>query len=197
MRIPDEAEHPRLASGDASPPGGGEGQPDSLNNLIKERPMRHPQREIKDTAKVRELLKGCATLQLGLWDGDRPYVVTVDFGYADNAVFFHGALAGRKMDCIRANGLAAFTTVVESELIRAEDGCGYTTHYTSISGFGRAVVLEDPQAKAAALDVILAQHQGPTGGYPEEVLRKTAVVRIDVEELVGKVNPAYPGDPQI
>ena len=159
--------------------------------------MRHPKREIKDKAKVEALLKSCMTMQLGLWDGGRPYVVTVDFGYADNAVYFHSADAGRKMDCIRANGLAAFTTVVESELIRAEDGCGYTTHFTSITGHGRATVLDAPEAKAAGLDVILAQHQGPTGGYPEKVLRKTAVVRIDLDELVGKVNPAYPGDPQI
>ncbi|MDK2956439.1 MAG: uncharacterized protein PWQ57_1935 [Desulfovibrionales bacterium] len=159
--------------------------------------MRHPKREIKDRKRVEELLRSCATLQLGLWDGEKPYVVTVDFGYTDNAIFFHSAMDGRKMDCIRANGLASFTTVVEKELIRAEDGCGYTTHYTSISGSGRAVVIETPKAKAAALDVILAQHQGPTGGYPDNVLQRTAVVRIDLDELVGKVNPAYPGDPQI
>jgi hypothetical protein len=159
--------------------------------------MRHPKREIQDKARVEALLKSCTTLQLGLWDGERPYAVTVDFGYADNAVYFHGALAGRKMDCIRSNGLAAFTTVVESELIRAEDGCGYTTHFTSVCGRGRAVILDDPADKARGLDVILTQHGGPLGGFPEKVLGKTAVVRIDLEELVGKVNPAYPGDPQI
>ncbi|WP_320172413.1 pyridoxamine 5'-phosphate oxidase family protein [Maridesulfovibrio sp.] len=159
--------------------------------------MRHPKREIKDRNKVEELLKSCTTMQLGLWDGVKPYAVTVNFGYADNAVYFHSAMEGLKMDCVRANGLVAFTTVVESELIRAEDGCGYTTHYTSVSGFGKATLLEAPEDKAAALDVILAQHQGPTGGYPDKVLQKTAVVRIDLDELVGKVNPAYPGDPQI
>lgn len=159
--------------------------------------MRHPKRELRDKAKVEELLKGCTTMQLALWDGAAPYAVTVNFGYADNAVYFHGAREGRKMDCIRANGLAAFTAVAESELIRAEDGCGYTTHYTSISGRGKAEILEDPAAKGAALDVILAQHDGPTGGYPEKVLDRTAVVRIELDELVGKVNPAYPGDPQI
>jgi hypothetical protein len=159
--------------------------------------MRHPKREIQDKAKVEELLKGCTTMQLALWDGDMPYAVTVNFGYADNAVYFHSAMDGRKMDCIRKNGLAAFISVVESELIRAEDGCGYTTHFTSITGCGRATVLEDPADKAAGLDVILAQHDGPTGGYPEKVLSRTAVVRIDLDELVGKVNPAYPGDPQI
>lgn len=154
--------------------------------------MRKANREIKDKARVEELLRGCTTMQLGLWDGSEPYVVTVNFGYAGGAVYFHCAMEGRKMDCIRANGLVAFTTVVESELVRGDDGCGYTTHYTSITGSGCATILEDPADKSKGLDVILAQHGGPTGGYPEKVLGHTAVVRVDLDKLVGKTNPTPP-----
>ncbi|WP_461208272.1 pyridoxamine 5'-phosphate oxidase family protein [Desulfocurvus sp. DL9XJH121] len=159
--------------------------------------MRHEKREIKDKARVEALLTSCLTMQLGLWDGERPYVATVNFGYRDGAVYFHGAAKGRKMDCIRANGLVSFATVVDSELIRAEKGCGFTTHYTSVTGFGRAEVLTDPQDKARALDVIMAQHGGPVDSYDPKVLEYTAVVRVALEQLTGKVNPAYPGDPQV
>jgi uncharacterized protein len=136
-------------------------------------------------------------MQLGLWDGAEPYVVTVNFGYRDGAIYFHSAAEGRKIDCIRANGLVSFATVVESELIRAEDGCGFTTHFTSVTGFGHGTLLEGPEEKAQGLDVILAHHHGPTGGYDPRVLAKTAVVRVKLEKLVGKVNPAFQGDPQI
>lgn len=159
--------------------------------------MRHEKREIKDKAKVEALLAGCQTMQLGLWDGREPYVATVNFGYRDGAVYFHGAAEGRKMDCIRANGLVSFAAVADSELIRAEKGCGFTTHYTSVTGFGRAEVLTNPGDKARALDVIMAQHGGPEGSYDPRVLEYTAVVRVRLETLTGKVNPAYPGDPQI
>ena len=42
--------------------------------------MRKEKRAIKDKAKVEALLRRCQTLQLGLWDGAEPYVVTVNFG---------------------------------------------------------------------------------------------------------------------
>ena len=159
--------------------------------------MRQKKREIRDKAKVEELLRGCRTMQLGLWDGAEPYVATVNFGYADNAVYFHSALEGRKMECVKANGLVSFACVAASELILADKACGYSTHYTSITGFGRGRLLESAEEKAAGLDVILAQHGGPTGEYDARVLERTAVVKVALERLVGKVNPAYPGDPQI
>jgi uncharacterized protein len=159
--------------------------------------MRQKKREIQDKAQVEKLLRGCRTVQLGLWDGAEPYVVTVNFGYAENVIYFHSAKEGRKMRCIKENGLVSFATVVASELITAPKACGYSTYYTSITGFGRGKILESAEDKAAGMDVILAQHGGPTGAYDARVLERTAVIRVELERLVGKVNPAYPGDPQI
>ncbi|GAB6036437.1 hypothetical protein JCM15519_09960 [Fundidesulfovibrio butyratiphilus] len=152
--------------------------------------MRKAKREIKDKSLVEALLRRCRILHLALWDGERPYAVTVNFGYAEGAVFFHCAPEGRKIECLRKNGLVSFQAVAEYELVRQVKGCGYTTHYKSISGFGTACELADPAEKTAALNVIMAQHEGPTGEYPPEVLERTAVVRIDVREMTGKSNPA-------
>jgi hypothetical protein len=159
--------------------------------------MRKAKREIKDKTMVEALLRRCHTVHLGLWDGKEPYVVTVDFGYEAGAIYFHSAPEGRKADCIRENGLVSFQAVAECELIRAEKGCGFTTHYKSVSGFGHGVFLTDPAEKAKGLDVIMQHHDGPTGGYEPNVLARTEVVRVALETLVGKVNPAFPGDPQI
>jgi len=87
--------------------------------------------------------------------------------------------------------------VVENELIRDRKACGFSTHYKSVSGFGRAEFLSDPADKAHGLDVIMAHHGGPVGSYEPKVLERTAVVRVAIESLVGKVNPAFEGDPQI
>ncbi len=159
--------------------------------------MRKEKRAIRDTAAIEEMLRRCRTLQLGLWDGEEPYVVTVNFGYEAGAIYFHSALAGRKLDCVRRNGLVSFFTMVESELIRADSPCGYTTHFKSVTGVGRGEELTDPDAKAAGLAIIMAQHGGPTTGFDPRVLARTAVVRVNIREMVGKVNPAFAGDPQV
>ena len=159
--------------------------------------MRKEKRAIRDKAAIESLLRSCRTMQLGLWDGREPYVVTVNFGYEDGAVYFHSALEGRKMDCIRANGLVSFVAVAESELIREELPCGFTTHYKSVSGFGHGHILDDPADKAAGLAVIMRHHDGPEAGFDARVLERTAVVRVVLRDLIGKVNPAFSGDPQV
>ena len=159
--------------------------------------MRKENRAIRDRNVIEGLLRRCRTLQLGLWDGCEPYVVTVNFGYEDGAVYFHSALEGRKMDCIRANGLVSFVAVAESELIREDLPCGFTTHYKSVSGFGHGEILQDPADKAAGLAVIMRQHGGPETGFDARVLERTAVVRVALRDLIGKVNPAFSGDPQV
>ncbi|CCH50093.1 pyridoxamine 5'-phosphate oxidase family protein [Pseudodesulfovibrio piezophilus] len=152
--------------------------------------MRQEKREIKDKKTVEELLCGCRTMQLGLWDGKEPYVVTVNFGYADGAIYFHSAQEGRKMDCIKQNGLVSFVSVIESNVVTAEKACGYTTHYTSVTGFGHAQILESIEEKTAGLDIIMGQHDGPCGAFDAAVLNRTAVIKVKLERLVGKNNPA-------
>ena len=159
--------------------------------------MRKEKRAVRDKATVEALLRRCHTMQLALWDGQEPYAVAVNFGYADGAVYFHSALEGRKLDCIRKNGLVSFIAIAESELVRAKKPCGYSTYYKSVSGFGHGELLTDPEEKAAALAIILGQHEGPTTGFEPKVLERTAVVRVKLEKMMGKVNPAFPGDPQI
>lgn len=45
--------------------------------------------------------------------------------------------------------------------------------------------------------MILARHDGPTGSYDARILARTTVIRVDLERLTDKVNPAYPGAPQV
>ncbi|TVM33773.1 pyridoxamine 5'-phosphate oxidase family protein [Oceanidesulfovibrio marinus] len=151
--------------------------------------MRKKERAIEDKAQVEELLLRCEVIQLGLWDGEQPYVVAVNFGYKDGAIYFHSAPDGRKVECVQKNGMVSFVAIAEHAIVRADKACGFTTHFKSVSGFGRAALLADPAEKAKGLDAIMAHYDGPVGEYDEKVLERTAVVRIAVESMVGKINP--------
>ena len=43
--------------------------------------MRRKDRELTEQAEILRLLARCDTVRLGLWDGTRPYVVPVSFGW--------------------------------------------------------------------------------------------------------------------
>ncbi|WP_318258339.1 pyridoxamine 5'-phosphate oxidase family protein [Geobacter anodireducens] len=69
-----------------------------------------------------------------------------------------------------------------------ETPCRAEYLYRSVIMRGRARLVEEPAEKVLALDALMRKYQpgGTWGSYPEEKLAITVIVRIDVEEVVGK-----------
>ena len=149
-----------------------------------------PERMTTD-AQAREVLKTCnlGTLSLTTPDG-LPYGVPVNYQYdeAANALYFHCALKGKKMDCMKAHPEVSFSVYKDPVIV--EDR--FTTHYDSAIVTGWAEVLNDPQEKRAALTAF-SMALAPKGAYRlEEVIGKylyaVAVVKITIESVEGKRN---------
>ena len=153
--------------------------------------MRRKEREIADSDSILKIIRECQCCRIALADGRCPYIVPVNFGYDSigNVLYFHGAAEGRKMDLIRKNGCAGFEMDTAHELVRADAACGFSFRYRSIVGEGRIAVVEDPEEKRHGLDCIM-KHMSGTGTweYPDAMLRRTAVIRLDVEKLCAKAN---------
>ena len=106
------------------------------------RPMRRAEREVTEEAHIREILEGCETLRLGLWDGEEVYVVPVSYGYLYEegrcTLYFHGSAQGRKAEVLARGGNVGFELDRGAELVTAEVACGHSTRYQSVVGSGEA-----------------------------------------------------------
>lgn len=56
--------------------------------------MRRKDKEITDPRKIEAVLKKAAIIHIALLDGDRPYIVPLNYGYAENTIYFHCAREG-------------------------------------------------------------------------------------------------------
>lgn len=77
----------------------------------------------------------------------------------------------------------------DHRLVTADEACGFSFEYSSIIGKGRITVVDDLEEKRHGLDCIMEHMAG--GGrweYPDPMLKLTAVIRLDVEELHAKSN---------
>jgi uncharacterized protein len=153
--------------------------------------MRKKEREITDRGVLEELLRRCKICRLGLYDGEWPYVVPVNYGYANGSLYVHSSLKGRKMEILRAHPRVCFEVDLDVEVVGGARPCDYTAHYKSIIGFGQAVLLEDEAGKLEGLRAIMRHYGGPTEGFRPEVVPKTAVIRIDIVSMTGKANPPH------
>ena len=74
--------------------------------------MRRKDLEITEPAAIRAVLEDCPYCHVGLRDGEKVYVLPLNFGFAGKdgkyTLYFHSAKEGRKIDLLKKNGWAAF-----------------------------------------------------------------------------------------
>lgn len=133
-----------------------------------------------------ELLEKGGVCQLALAARGEPYVVTLNYGFRDGVMYFHGAHRGRKMAMLAENPRVCFTVVRPGALVVGEKGCDYSMNYESAVGFGTARFVDGYEEKRDALGIIMAQYAPGTFSFDDELLAATAVFAVTVEELSGK-----------
>jgi hypothetical protein len=148
--------------------------------------MRKKDKEIKDIAAIEDILSKALVCRLGLCENNQPYVVPLCFGYKDNALYFHCAGQGKKLDIIRKNNNVCFELDIDLELVKNEQPCNWGMKYKSVIGFGKAVFIEDADLKRKALDIIMRQFSGKTFEYPEQAIKNTTIIKVEIENMTGK-----------
>lgn len=149
--------------------------------------MRRKDREITDKALIDKILKDAEVIRIAMVDDGEPYLVAMNFALQDGAIYMHSALEGRKIDILRKNNKVAFQTDTNVGLVLLPEAHACTTRYRSVCGTGKAVLLEGREEKIKALDAIMFKHTGKQDHqYPENVLNKILIIRVDIDSITGK-----------
>lgn len=150
-------------------------------------PLRRGDREVTGAADVEAVIRRCACCRLGLWDGERVYIVPLSFGYqregGRHTFYFHGARQGRKLELIRREPRVGFELDTGGTFLPGSTPCQASMAYESVVGTGVVRLLEDPEEKRRGLEEILRRYGQAEEPLPEEALEKVCVFRLDVEEL--------------
>ncbi len=156
--------------------------------------MRRKDRQITDLEAIRAILDKAKVLHLAMIDGDRPYVVPLNYGYTlENGaltLYLHSAREGRKLDVLRQNDRVAF--VLETNVSQVSGGdipCKYGEAYASVMGEGRAVLLTDSAEKMAALSILMKTQTGRDFAFTPAMTDAVAVLRLDVDNFTAKARP--------
>ena len=148
--------------------------------------MRRTEKEIKDRAEIDSIIRCSQVVRLGLSDDGQPYIVPLCFGYDGEALYIHCAKEGRKLDIIRKNNKVCFEFDIALGIIEAEQACGWGMKYQSGMGTGTAHILDDSESMRKALGLLMAQYSDREFTFPDEMLNRTAVIKIEIESITGK-----------
>lgn len=151
------------------------------------------EREVTDMNAILEILDQSKIVHIAMIDGDEPYMVTMNYGYTMDegklTLYVHGAMAGRKMDVMKANPKVFIEMECNMIPLEGNVACQYGMAYSSIMGTGTAVILEKPEEKMAALTNLMKVQTGKDFEFNEKLVSIVSVIRIDIEEYTAKARP--------
>ena len=149
--------------------------------------------KITDEQQIRGILDTARILRLGLAVDNEPYVVPLNYGYTMDdgklTFYLHSAVKGKKLDMLRANPNVYFELDCGLQPFEGKVACQYGLAYSAISGRGRAVLVEDVEAKKEAMSILMKTQTGKDFEFNERLVSIVAVIRVDVTEYTAKHRP--------
>jgi nitroimidazol reductase NimA-like FMN-containing flavoprotein (pyridoxamine 5'-phosphate oxidase superfamily) len=153
--------------------------------------MRRSNREVKDEAELIKIINGCKVCRVGMVDGDKPYVIPMNFGYQlqDSmiTIYLHCAKDGRKTTLLEKNNQVCIELDQMKELITGEKGCDYSCYFESFIGEGPAVFIEDPASKINGLKIIMKHQTGRDDfSFDQHVVDQTTLIVVELTSYSAK-----------
>lgn len=149
-------------------------------------PMRRKDREITNREEIDAILHAGKVMRIALADNNIPFLVPVFYAYDGEAVYFHSARAGTKIDILKRNNNVCFEVSLDHSVIANDNACDFEAKHRTVIGFGKAYFVNDEAEAIKTLDRIVAKFTDKNFEYPKTNLSRTVVVRIDIESIKGK-----------
>jgi uncharacterized protein len=149
--------------------------------------MRRKDQEITDKKVIEDILSTSLICRIGMIHDGVPYIVPVNYGYSQNAIYIHSAAEGKKIDTLKAYNKVCFEIEDTSEIIKKDISCEWVTKYRSLIGYGTIEIVNDFKQKKHGLDIIMAQHGKKENNiYEEKQIEKMVILKLSIDHLTGK-----------
>jgi nitroimidazol reductase NimA-like FMN-containing flavoprotein (pyridoxamine 5'-phosphate oxidase superfamily) len=118
----------------------------------------------------------------------KPYVIPMNFGFKDDAIYLHGAQHGKKIDILKQHPEVCinFTT---DHLLRYQDeevACSWSMKYRSVICYGQAEFILEPEEKIAAFNIVMAQYTKGDFRFNPPSIREVCVWKVNVVKFEGR-----------
>ncbi len=158
--------------------------------------MRRKQCQITDPEHISRILSSCTIGRLATLGADGyPYITPVNFVWSQEAIYFHTAPAGEKLDNMQRAPKVCFEVDIPLSYLDLGSNpqanpCRLHQLYHCVIIRGNAELIEDPEEKATALNALVRAHE-PEVDFPPltaktPALAACAVVKVQAEHISAK-----------
>ncbi len=159
---------------------------------------RLPKRGVYDRQLVYGILDEGFICHVGFAVDGRPFVIPTGYARVDDQLYIHGSQVSRMLRTLEQGVPVCVTVTLVDGLVLARSAFHHSVNYRSVVVFGRASMVDDREAKLAAL-LAFSEHVIP-GRWDEvrvpseQELKATTVLSVPLVEVSAKVRNGPPLD---
>ena len=159
---------------------------------------RLPKRGVYDRQLVYRILDEGFICHVGFAVEGQPFVIPTGYARVDEQLFIHGSQVSRMLRTLSSGIDVCVAVTLVDGLVLARSAFHHSINYRSVVMFGRATIVDDREAKLAALfafsEQVIPGRWNDVRGPTEQELRATTVLALPLVEVSAKVRMGPPID---
>ena len=159
---------------------------------------RLPKRGVYDRELVYGILDEGFICHVGFAIEGQPFVIPTGYARVDEQLFIHGSQVSRMLRTLSSGIDVCVTVTLVDGLVLARSAFHHSINYRSVVMFGRATIVEDREAKLAALfafsEQVIPNRWNEVREPTEQELKATTVLALPLVEVSAKVRTGPPID---
>lgn len=159
---------------------------------------RLPKRGVYDRRLVYGILDEGFICHVGFAVEGQPFVIPTGYARVDEQLFIHGSQVSRMLRTLSSGIDVCVSVTLVDGLVLARSAFHHSINYRSVVMFGRAKLVDDREAKLAALfsfsEQVIPGRWNDVREPTEQELRATTVLALPLVEVSAKVRTGPPID---
>jgi len=159
---------------------------------------RLPKRGVYDRQLVYGILDEGFICHVGFAVEEQPFVIPTGYARVDEQLFIHGSQVSRMLRTLSSGIDVCVAVTLVDGLVLARSAFHHSINYRSVVMFGRATIVDDREAKLAALfafsEQVIPGRWNDVREPTEQELRATTVLALPLLEVSAKVRTGPPID---
>lgn len=148
--------------------------------------MQRKDKEVTDQKAIEEIINKAQVCRLSVAYENMSYIVPMNFGYANQTLYFHSAREGLKLSILRENPQACFEMDIDTKIIPNELACRWTMRYQSVIGFGEVEFIDELDAKRAGMQIIMQHYTDEKAAIEDASLSGVTLFKLKINKMMGK-----------
>lgn len=136
-----------------------------------------------------DIIEKCDVCYVSMVDiENKPYVIPMNFGFAENTILLHGAKQGKKIDILKSkpNVCIVFSTDHQLRWQNEEVACSWSMKYRSVLAYGKVEFIDDNKEKEILLHQFMKSYSPKDFKFSKPSLEEVQLIKVPVDKIEGR-----------